>query len=107
VLDSGDTQDMKDKRKLGFLHGKGSIPDQKQLEEMDQEVSSQFFESLLESAKEAVEIHQGKRPAARRTLYKVNPVTKSAIERSEARTDVFTATDAPDLFKKLKLDRDD
>ena len=92
---------MKDKRKLGFLSGKGSIPDQKQLEEMDQEVSGQFFRDLMESAQE------GKRPAARRTLYHVNPVTKSAIERSEARTDVFTATDAPDLFKKLKLDRDD
>lgn len=107
MLDSGDTQDMKDKRKLGFLSGKGSIPDQKQLEEMDQEVSGQFFRDLMESAQEAVEIHQGKRPAARRTLYHVNPVTKSAIERSEARTDVFTATDASDLFKKLKLDRDD
>ena len=70
---------MKDKRKLGFLRGKGSIPDQKQLEEMDQEVSSQFFRDLMESAQEAVEIHQGKRSAARRTLYKVNPVTKSVI----------------------------
>lgn len=107
MLDSGDTQDMKGKRKLGFLRDQGSIPDQKQLEEMDQEVSSQFFRDLMESAQEAVEIHRGERPAARRTLYKVNPITKSAIERSEARTDVFTATDAPDLFKKLKLDRDD
>lgn len=106
MLDSGYTQDMKDKRKLGFLRGQGSIPDQKQLEEMDQEVSSQFFRDLMESAQEAVEIHQGKRPAARRTLFHVNPVTKSTIERSEARTDVFAATDAPDLFKKLKMDRD-
>ena len=106
MLDSGDTQDMKNKRKLGFLRGKGSIPDQKQLEEMDQEVSSQFFRDLIESAQEAVEIHQGKRSAARRTLYKINTVTKSVIERSEAGTDVFTATDAPDLFKKLKMDRE-
>lgn len=96
----------KSKRKLGFLRGKGSIPDQKQLEEMDQEVSSQFFRDLMESAQEAVEIHNGKRPAARRTLFHVNPVTKSVIERSEAGTDVFTATDAPDLFKKLKMYRD-
>ena len=94
---------MKDKRKLGFLRGKGSIPDQKQLEEMDQEVSSQFFRDLMESAQEAVEIHQGKRPAARRTLHKVNRTTKDTIERSEAGTDVFTATDGPDLFKKLKM----
>ena len=94
---------MKDKRKLGFLRGKGSIPDQKQLEEMDQEVSSQFFRALMESAQEAVEIHQGKRPAARRTLHKVNRTTKDTIERSEAGTDVFTATDGPDLFKKLKM----
>ncbi|HBT6062342.1 TPA: hypothetical protein MCD02_005413 [Klebsiella pneumoniae] len=36
----------KSKRKLGFLRGKGSIPDQKQLEEMDQEVSSQFLGSV-------------------------------------------------------------
>ncbi|HHJ3115187.1 TPA: hypothetical protein ACQJAB_005115 [Escherichia coli] len=42
---------MKDKRKLGFLRGKGSIPDQKQLEEMDQEVSSQFFRDLMESCR--------------------------------------------------------
>jgi transcriptional regulator CtsR len=28
---------------------------------MDQEVSSQFFRDLMESAQEAVEIHQGKR----------------------------------------------
>ena len=55
MLDSGDTQDMKDKRKLGFLSGKGSIPDQKQLEEMDQEVSGQFFRDLMESAQEAVQ----------------------------------------------------
>ena len=93
----------KSKRKLGFLRGKGSIPDQKQLEEMDQEVSSQFFRDLIESAQEAVEIHQGKRPAARRTLHKVNRTTKDTIERSEAGTDVFTATDGPDLFKKLKM----
>ena len=93
----------KSKRKLGFLRDKGSIPDQKQLEDMDQEVSSKFFRDLMESAQEAVEIHNGKRPAARRTLHKVNPVTKSTIERSEARTDVFTATDGPDLFKKLKM----
>ncbi len=97
----------KSKRKLGFLRGKGSIPDQKQLEDMDQEVSSQFFRDLMESAQEAVEIHNGKRPAARRTIFHVNPVTKSTIERSEARTDVFTATDGLDLFKKLKLDKDD
>ncbi|EAP8847697.1 hypothetical protein B6J49_26880 [Klebsiella pneumoniae] len=96
----------KSKRKLGFLRDKGSIPDQKQLEDMDQEVSSKFFRDLMESAQEAVEIHNGKRHAARRTIFHVNQVTKSVIERSEARTDVFTATDAPDLFKKLKMDRD-
>lgn len=94
---------MKDKRKLGFLRGEGSIPDQKQLEEMDQEVSSQFFRDLMESAQEAVEIHQGKRPAARRTLHKVNRTTKDTIERSEAGTDVFTASGSDDLFKKLKM----
>lgn len=88
MLDSGDKQNMKDKP-------------------VDQEVSSQFFRDLMESAQEAVEIHNGKRPAARRTLFHVNPVTKSTIERSEARTDVFTATDGLDLFKKLKLDKDD
>ena len=99
----------KPKRRLGFMVGKSNatLPDETTDAAIDEEVTNLFFESLLESAKEAVEIHQGKRPAARRTLYKVNPVTKSAIERSEARTDVFTATDASDLFKKLQLDRDD
>ena len=64
------------KRRLGFLVGKGSVPDSEQLEEMDQEVLKLFYP---------------------------NQCTKDTIERSEAGTDVFTATDAPDLFKKLKL----
>ena len=99
----------KSKRKLGFMIGKSNatLPDEATDAAIDNEVTNLFFESLLESAKEAVEIHQGKRPAARRTLHKVNRTTKDTIERSEAGTDVFTATDAPDLFKKLKLDRDD
>ena len=94
----------KPKRRLGFMIGKSNatLPDEA-TDAIDNEVTNLFFESLLESAKEAVEIHNGKRPAARRTLHKVNPVTKSTIERSEARTDVFTATDGPDLFKKLKM----
>ena len=98
----------KSKRKLGFMIGKSNatLPDEATDAAIDDEVTNLFFESLLESAKEAVEIHQGKRSAARRTLYKINPVTKSVIERSEAGTDVFTATDAPDLFKKLKMDRE-
>ena len=100
MLDSGDKQDM-NKRTLGFLRGKGSIPDQQQLEEMDQEVSNQFFHDLVESAQEAVEIHQGKRPAARRTV--VNRLTGEVIERSESGNDVFTATDGDELFKKLNI----
>lgn len=95
----------KSKRKLGFMIGKSNatLPDEATDAAIDNEVTNLFFESLLESAKEAVEIHNGKRPAARRTLYKVNPVTKSVIERSEAGTDVFTASGSDDLFKKLKL----
>ncbi|HDS2480275.1 hypothetical protein [Citrobacter freundii] len=98
----------KSKRRLGFMVGKSNatLPDETTDAAIDEEVTNLFFESLLESAKEAVEIHNGKRPAARRTIFHVNQVTKSVIERSEARTDVFTATDAPDLFKKLKMDRD-
>lgn len=98
----------KPKRKLGFMIGKSNatLPDEATDAAIDDEVTNLFFESLLASAKEAVEIHHGERPAARRTLFKVNPVTKSVIERSEARTDVFTATDAPDLFKKLKVEKD-
>ena len=95
----------KSKRKLGFMIGKSNatLPDEATDAAIDNEVTNLFFESLLESAKEAVEIHNGKRPAARRTLHKVNPVTKSTIERSEACTDVFTASGSDDLFKKLKL----
>ena len=98
----------KSKRKLGFMIGKSNatLPDEATDAAIDDEVTNLFFESLLESAKEAVEIHNGKRPAARRTLHKVNRTTKDTIERSEARTDVFKATAAPDLFKKLKMDRD-
>ena len=98
----------KSKRKLGFMIGKSNatLPDEATDAAIDDEVTNLFFESLLESAKDAVEIHNGKRPAARRTLHKVNRTTKDTIERSEARTDVFKATDAPDLFKKLKMDRD-
>ena len=98
----------KPKRRLGFMIGKSNatLPDEATEATdaaIDNEVTNLFFESLLESAKEAVEIHQGKRPAARRTLHKVNRTTKDTIERSEAGTDVFTATDGPDLFKKLKM----
>ena len=92
------------KRRLGFMVGKSNatLPDEATDAAIDEEVTNLFFESLLESAKEAV-VHQGKRPAARRTLHKVNRTTKDTIERSEAGTDVFTATDGPDLFKKLKM----
>ena len=95
----------KPKRRLGFMIGKSNatLPDEATDAAIDNEVTNLFFESLLESAKEAVEIHQGKRHAARRTLHKVNRTTKDTIERSEAGTDVFTATDGPDLFKKLKM----
>jgi len=100
----------KPKRKLGFMIGKSNatLPDEATDAAIDDEVTNLFFESLLASAKEAVEIHRGERPAARRTLFKVkvNPYTKSVIERSEAGTDVFTATDATDLFKKLKIEKD-
>jgi hypothetical protein len=74
----------------------------KQLMQLLTEVTNLFL-SLCLSRQKAVEIHQGKRPAARRTLHKVNRTTKDTIERSEAGTDVFTATDGPDLFKKLKM----
>ncbi|WP_374748295.1 hypothetical protein AAHV82_29130 (plasmid) [Klebsiella variicola subsp. variicola] len=95
----------KSKRKLGFMIGKSNatLPDEATDAAIDNEVTNLFFESLLESAKEAVDIHQGKRPAARRTLHKVNRTTKDTIERSEACTDVFTASGSDDLFKKLKL----
>ncbi|WAL55568.1 hypothetical protein OUI59_29460 (plasmid) [Klebsiella variicola subsp. tropica] len=95
----------KSKRKLGFMVGKSNatLPDEATDAAIDNEVTNLFFESLLESAKEAVEIHNGKRPAARRTLHKLNRTTKDTIERSEAGTDVFTATNASDLFKKLKM----
>ncbi|MGK1523262.1 hypothetical protein ACRE9V_26895 [Klebsiella pneumoniae] len=98
----------KPKRKLGFMVGmvgksNATLPDETTDAAIDEEVTNLFFESLLESAKEAVEIHQGKRPAARRTLHKVNRTTKDTIERSEAGIDVFTTSGSDDLFKKLKL----
>lgn len=67
------------KRRLGFMIGKSNAtlpPDDKTEAELDQEVLKLFYP---------------------------NQCTKDTIERSEAGTDVFTATDAPDLFKKLKL----
>lgn len=36
-------------------------------------------------------------------LFYPNQCTKDTIERSEAGTDVFTASGSDDLFKKLKL----
>ena len=36
-------------------------------------------------------------------LFYPNQETQDTIERSEAGTDVFTATNASDLFKKLKM----
>ena len=101
----GEHEMQKPKRRLGFMIGKSNatLPDEATDAAIDNEVTNLFFESLLESAKEAVEIHQGKRPAARRTLHKVNRTTKDTIERSEAGTDVFTASGSDDLFKKLKL----
>ncbi|MEY8916406.1 hypothetical protein [Escherichia coli] len=76
----------KSKRKLGFMIGKSNatLPDEATDAAIDDEVTNLFFESLLESAKEAVEIHNGKRPAARRTLHKVNRTTKDTIERSRS-----------------------
>ena len=68
---------------------------------MHERKDNAFFNALLESAKEAVEIHQGKRPAARRTV--VNRTTGEVIERSEAGTDVYTASNCDDLFKKLNI----
>ncbi|EAM6312592.1 hypothetical protein GKS94_22715 [Salmonella enterica subsp. enterica] len=67
------------KRRLGFMIGKSNatLPADEQTEaELDQEVLKLFYP---------------------------NQETQDTIERSEAGTDVFTATDAPDLFKKLKL----
>lgn len=69
----------KTKRRLGFMVGESNAtlpPDDKTEAELDQEVLKLFYP---------------------------NQCTKDTIERSEAGTDVFTATDAPDLFKKLKL----
>ena len=69
----------KPKRRLGFMVGKSNatLPADEQTEaELDQEVLKLFYP---------------------------NQETQDTIERSEAGTDVFTATDAPDLFKKLKL----
>lgn len=96
----------KSKRKLGFMVGKSNaiLPDEATDAAIDEEVTHLFFESLLESAKEAVEIHNGKRPAARRTV--INRLTGEVIERSESGIDVFTATDADDLFKKLNIEDD-
>ncbi|EEI0097900.1 hypothetical protein ACWY7G_004430 [Enterobacter hormaechei] len=69
----------KPKRRLGFMVGKSNatLPADDETEaELDQEVLKLFYP---------------------------NQETQDTIERSEAGTDVFTATDAPDLFKKLKL----
>lgn len=67
------------KRRLGFMIGKSNatLPADEQTEaELDQEVLKLFYP---------------------------NQETQDTIERSEAGTDVFTATDGPDLFKKLKM----
>ncbi|EHR7838271.1 hypothetical protein KUH89_004478 [Salmonella enterica] len=69
----------KPKRRLGFMVGKSNatLPADDETEaELDQEILKLFYP---------------------------NQETQDTIERSEAGTDVFTATDAPDLFKKLKL----
>ena len=69
----------KPKRKLGFMIGKSNatLPADDETEaELDQEVLKLFYP---------------------------NQETQDTIERSEAGTDVFTATDGPDLFKKLKM----
>ena len=69
----------KSKRKLGFMIGKSNAtlpPDDETEAELDQEVLKLFYP---------------------------NQETQDTIERSEAGTDVFTATDGPDLFKKLKM----
>ena len=69
----------KPKRRLGFMIGKSNatLPADEQTEaELDQEVLKLFYP---------------------------NQETQDTIERSEAGTDVFTATDGPDLFKKLKM----
>ncbi|ECG7208045.1 hypothetical protein FBR21_22695 [Salmonella enterica subsp. enterica serovar Altona] len=67
------------KRRLGFMIGKSNAtlpPDDETEAELDQEVLKLFYP---------------------------NQETQDTIERSEAGTDVFTATDGPDLFKKLKM----
>ena len=67
------------KRRLGFMVGKSNatLPADEQTEaELDQEVLKLFYP---------------------------NQYTKDTIERSEAGTDVFTASGSDDLFKKLKL----
>ncbi|WP_228299967.1 hypothetical protein, partial [Klebsiella pneumoniae] len=69
----------KPKRKLGFMVGKSNAtlpPDDETEAELDQEVLKLFYP---------------------------NQCTKDTIERSEAGTDVFTASGSDDLFKKLKL----
>ena len=67
------------KRRLGFMIGKSNatLPADEQTEaELDQEVLKLFYP---------------------------NQETQDTIERSEAGTDACTATDGPDLFKKLKM----
>ncbi|MFK8731365.1 hypothetical protein ACI74R_21765 [Escherichia coli] len=69
----------KPKRRLGFMVSKSNAtlpPDEETEAELDQEVLKLFYP---------------------------NQETQDTIERSEAGTDVFTATDGPDLFKKLKM----
>jgi len=69
----------KPKRKLGFMIVKDSMPvfDEALDQELDREVLKLFYP---------------------------NQCTKDTIERSEAGTDVFRATNAKDLFKKLNLE---
>lgn len=69
----------KPKRKLGFMIGKDSMP--KFDEALDQELDREVLK-----------------------LFYPNQETQDTIERSEAGTDVFRATNAKDLFKKLKLE---
>lgn len=72
-------QKQKPKRRLGFMVGKSNAtlpPDDETEAELDQEVLKLFYP---------------------------NQETQDTIERSEAGTDVFTATNASDLFKKLKM----
>ncbi len=68
------------KRKLGFMRGQGSIPDDQRFDEVDAELDQEVLK-----------------------LFYPNETTSDTIERSERGEGIHKATSEADLFKKLGI----